>query len=234
MPIFFTGSSACAQSLYTTGVVTNRLGNTTIQVYVLELGTYAGCQIGIRDRASLTSNLVTLPTFLNNDYGVCNSVGDVPKSDCRALMDLYTSTAGNNWTTKTNWKGSGDVTPTTICDWYGITCGSSRIASISMASNNIIGTIPSSIVNLTGMNFLWLRFNQLTGSVPNLSTMTSLVNIYLDSNNLNGPLPALPTTAVNIYLSSNKFTGIIPISYCTLIAPDQLYLDNNLLTGSIP
>ncbi len=234
LPIFFSGSSACVQSLYTTGVVTNRLGNTTVQVYVLELGTFAGCQIGIRDRANLASNLITLPTFLNNDYGVCNSAIDVPKSDCKALMDLYTSTAGNSWTTKTNWKGSGDATPTTICDWFGITCGSSRIASISMASNNIIGTLPTSITNLTGMNTLWLRFNQLTGSVPNLSTMTWLTSIYLDGNNLNWALPGLPTTAINIYLNSNKFSGTIPVSYCTLIAPDQLYFDNNLLTGSIP
>ncbi len=234
LPIFFTGSSACTQSLYTTGVVTNRLGNTTIQVYVLELGTFAGCQIGIRDRVNLTSNLITLPTFLNNDYGVCNSATDVPKSDCRALMDLYTSTAWANWTTKTNWKGSGDASPTTICDWFGVTCGSGRIASISMASNNLIGTLPTSITNLTGMNTLWLRSNQLTGSVPNLSTMTWLTSIYLDGNNLNWALPALPTTAINIYLSSNKFTGTIPVSYCTLTAPNQLYLGNNLLNGNLP
>jgi hypothetical protein len=139
----------------------------------------------VRDRANLISNLMSPGTIVIPNYAICGVVNDIMRSDCKVLVDLYESTNGSGWTNKTNWMGIGDPTPTTACDWFGLTCGASRVATISIASNNMSGVLPATIVNLTGMNTLWLRFNQLTGSVPSLSTMTSLTSIYLDGNNLN-------------------------------------------------
>ena len=34
---------------------------------------------------------------------ICASVTDVPEEECNALMDIYDTTGGNTWTTKTGW-----------------------------------------------------------------------------------------------------------------------------------
>ena len=47
----------------------------------------------------------------------CSAITGMPQSECQALVDLYDSTNGVNWTTKTGWKQT-----TTPCTWSGVTC----------------------------------------------------------------------------------------------------------------
>lgn|GEM_PF-2264446 len=123
----FGGPSICQQALFTTNKIITKNGINTIQVTALEPVTYDGCQVTITDRAGLVSNPIVLPTFTSNEYGICNTITDITRSDCKALIDLYYSTNGANWTTKTNWRGIGDTTPTTACDWYGVVCAVGRV-----------------------------------------------------------------------------------------------------------
>lgn len=245
LSIFFTGSSACIQALYTTWIIANKLGNTMIQVYVLELGSFSGCKIGIVDRAWLVSNLVTLATFVNNDYGACNAAGDMIKSDCRALMDLYIATNGSNWINKKNWKGSGDASPTTACDWYGVQCTGNRVSWICLngswsscneivtMGNNLIGQLPVSLANLTWLVSLMLQSNTLTGSVPAISSISTLKNLYLQNNQLSGPLPVFPIGIQNINLASNQFAWSMGDQRCTITLLSWYNLSSNLLNWSL-
>ena len=101
-------------------------------------------------------------------------VSDNPKLHREILMKLYGSTYGLNWTNKTGW--AGDIG--TECDWYGVTCSGGDLTSLNLASNNLVGTIPSEIGNFTTLTNLDLSSNTLTGSIPtelgNLTTLTSL------------------------------------------------------------
>ena len=45
----------------------------------------------------------------------CTTITDVPVAECQALVDLYTSTDGDDWNTTTNWLQSPNVG-----DWYGV------------------------------------------------------------------------------------------------------------------
>jgi Leucine-rich repeat (LRR) protein len=245
--IIFTGNSACIQALNTTWFITNKSGLVTFQVAVFELGTFVGCQIMTKDRAWLSSNIITLPTFFNNEYGVCTSVGDVPKSDCRALMDLYVATNGSGWTNKTYWRWIWDTaSPTTICDWFGIKCGWARVTHVCLnnsgsgcnntatVGNNLSGTIPTSINDLTALTTIQLQYNNLTWSLSSLTGLTSLTQLYLQNNNLNWSTPQLPAASnLMVNLTSNKFTTLSS-GWCSVTTLSWYDIDTNLLVGILP
>ena len=91
----------------------------------------------------------------------CSAVSEIPQSECQALVDLYDSTNGDNWTTKTEWKQTS-----LPCSWLGVTCRGGHVADLNLGSNYMVGTIPASIGNLSNLTYLYLCFNQLSGSIP--------------------------------------------------------------------
>jgi len=122
----------------------------------------------------------------------------IPAQERSALIDLYNSTNGANWTDKTNWLGA----PGTECTWYGITCdaGSTNVTFINMGNNNLSGSIPSSLGNLTNLQGLALTSTPLNGSIPTqLGNLTHLGVLYLSSNQLSGDIPSSLSNLTNLY-----------------------------------
>lgn len=141
----------------------------------------------------------------------------IPDSERQALLNLYTSTNGAGWGTNTGWNGSAG----TECSWYGITCD---------ASNAHVQTIR-------------LSLNHLTGSLPNLSGLTSLTVLDVSLNNpandptgqfgLAGSIPDLSalTALIDVYVYNNQLSGTIPNLPPNLTVFRARY---NQLTGTIP
>ena len=105
------------------------------------------------------------------------------------LIDLYNNTNGENWIFNTNWlEESG-----TECTWFGVLCDdSNHVVSLHLFNNNLAGTIPSSIQNLTYLKSLILHNNMLTGNIPNeLFKLKQLESITLNNNDLNDNLSTL-------------------------------------------
>ena len=147
--------------------------------------------------------------------------------DRAALVALYDSTDGANWTNSTNWKIDDD-----LGTWYGVLVTSDgRVTDLNLANNNLVGTLPDELGNLTSLRALTLNENQLTGKIPDLSA--SLVYVYLGDNLLTGAIPALSglTRLQLLSLEQNQLTGEIPDLSATLA---YVYLSDNLLTGEIP
>ena len=71
-----------------------------------------------------------------------SSYGQVTQIERDALIALYNSTVGANWTDNTGWMGEVG----TECDWYGVTCSSDFVSEISMPANNLSGSIPGLIL----------------------------------------------------------------------------------------
>src|SRR5262249_7655631 len=107
-------------------------------------------------------SLFALPVFSQN------AVSDADEFD--ALQDLWNSTSGSSWTTKTGWPREGNwlrgTTAATMDGWYGIVVTNGDITEITLNSNNLSGTIPSSISKLTKLKVLNLSSNKLTGQIP--------------------------------------------------------------------
>ena len=101
---------------------------------------------------------------------------------------------------------------------------------VYLYNNQITGNIPVSFP--AGLLYLILRNNQLTGNVPE-SLPSGLQGLYLYNNQLIGNIPvSLPAGLQSLYLGGNQLMGNIPASLPAGL--QSLVLDNNKLTGNIP
>jgi len=116
----------------------------------------------------------------------CSDVTEISEIECEALVALYDSTNGANWSVNTGWKDTN-----TPCSWHGVACIGGEVSKISLPSNQVNGSIPN-LTPLTGLIDLWLQNNQLSGIIPvSFSTLTNLRRFHLHTNQLTGPIPDL-------------------------------------------
>ena len=114
-----------------------------------------------------------------------------------------------------------------------------NIYTVLISSNQLSGSIPD-ITGMSSLRNFWVMFNQFTGTFPDISGNPDLQVINVGSNNLTGTLPDISAIGYqnlgrfNIY--GNSFTGAIP-DMVNIPKLDYLLADNNNLTdftGSFP
>jgi hypothetical protein len=156
----------------------------------------------------------------------------IPTSERTTLMELYNSTNGWNWRNNTGWNGL----PGTECGWYGVSCdsGLTSIVSIQLSSNNLTGTLPS-LTTFSNLQFFGASQNSLTGSIPALTGLTNLVYFEVQYNQLTGPVPQLIglTSLFEFDAYKNRLTGAIP-ALAGLTRLSSFNVDSNQLSGAIP
>ncbi len=106
-------------------------------------------------------------------------------------------------------------------------------------NNNLTGTIPAELGNLSELTEVYLRTNKLTGTIPaELGNLSKLMALDLEDNELTGTIPTelgnLSNLEEQLDLNSNKLTGTIPPELGNLSKLKKLWLDFNDLTGAIP
>ena len=152
--------------------------------------------------------------------------------DRAALMALYNSTDGDNWTKKTNW---GSSLP--LDDWDNVnTDADGRVTYLALWNNNLRGTLPAELGNLDQLTELPLQDNHLTGSIPDLGRLTNLTLLRMWNNQLTGNIPRSLSNLTKLrYLElwDNQLTGPIP-DLRSLTDLTFLDLHNNQLSGTIP
>ncbi len=162
-------------------------------------------------------------------------------SDSLALVALYNATNGPGWTNRTNWINPNRLVST----WYGITVTGNRVTQINMnptnpafTGNNLVGTIPPEIGNLTALTSLDLAYNKISGSIPGqLGSLTNLVFLNLSNMQLTGSIPTSMGNLSNLIvllLNNNQLTGTVPTQLGNLSKVTQINLTFNRLSGSIP
>ncbi|PON89308.1 GPCR kinase [Trema orientale] len=113
-----------------------------------------------------------------------------------------------------------------------------NFAYLSLGENQITGSIPPSISNLSTLYMLNLTSNLLNGTIhADISHLPILEQLYLSRNLFTGPIQEAlgQLTHLGILdLSHNKFCGEIPASFGNLSRLNYLFLNNNLLFGKIP
>jgi len=167
------------------------------------------------------------------------SMANISQAEHDALMDLYNSTGGANWTHHDNWGGALGTENT----WYGVftDAGNTMVLEINLESNNLQGQLPSTLNNLTNLTKLDLANNWggLTGDIPDLSGLTNLQYLDLtDSYTLNaGPIPDWILNAIHLRHLGLNYTnrnGVIPTQLSNLINLQYLDLSWNSFNGVIP
>ena len=183
----------------------------------------------------------------------CMTVTEIPQIECRALAALYHSSDGANWTTNTtDWLATD-----TPCTWSGVTCDSGHVSQLYF-HEQLTGSIPAEIGNLTNLSYLALWNNQLTSIPAAIGNLTSLTSLNLGDNQLStlpaeiwnltnlsslnlyhNQLTSIPAAIANLTslsslnLRDNQLTSI-PLEIWNLTNLDWLNLEGNQLTGSIP
>lgn len=207
-------------------------------------------------------SFIVLSIFSNFVQAQCNR-----QTDSLALIALYNSTNGDNWRIKWDTTQPMDT-------WVGIklnengcvTCidldGINNCSLDELSGNNLTGTLPDEIGDLSELEALLLSYNSLSGGIPKtIGNLKKLFFIQLNDNRLNQPLPEelgelsnllrldLQYNQINgsipekigdlgrltgLSISNNRLVGGIPKSIGKLINLKYLYLWENQLTGSIP
>ena len=105
-----------------------------------------------------------------------------------------------------------------------------------VGGTGLTGQIPAWLNGMSNMRQLWLWGNSLSGTVPDLSGMTSLDKLKLANNDLTGGVPEaseLPPNVTWLIIDRNPFGGTIP-DLSSLTRLRLLWLHSNELTGEIP
>jgi Leucine-rich repeat (LRR) protein len=137
------------------------------------------------------------------------------------------------------------------------------LETLNVYDNEMTGTIPPSLLDdpIFGLKTCDLGLNQFRGRIPPIREQSPLGTLYLDFNQLTGPLPqsifAQPgldviglsgnklngtfgqevagwTSLKSAYLDANQFTGTLPSHLGMLDNLERLYLGGNALEGTIP
>ena len=151
-----------------------------------------------------------------------------------ALEALYQDTDGDNWTNNRNWLSNASLD-----SWHGVTTDrNGRVVELDLSENELNGTIPSELGNLTYLEDLDLSHNQLSGTIPSeLGNLTNLEALSLYANRLSGVIPPELGNLTNLEalaLFENNLRGTVPLELAELKKLSLLILSENQLSGSIP
>lgn len=152
--------------------------------------------------------LAIFTATVTNPYNVSNI-------ELEALWALWVSTDGPNWTNNSGW-----WTDTNVDNWNGIVINTENIDGIDLHYNNLSGSIPPELGDLSNLSYLLLKDNNLSGTIPSELFNFNLTYLHLDLryNSLTGTVPEwiCNISYVRIKEGNNSFSPPYPSCWNTL------------------
>jgi len=170
-------------------------------------------------------------SFLNGLHAQCTH------PDYDGLMELYQSTNSEGWIADFGWFQGLEGESCNPCNYQGttwarVTCQNNRVTGLNLTAFNLSGELPD--IELEFLEYLDIRENNLSGSIPDFSKMPALNILVLKDNNLQGTLPTFNNIPkmTRLTIEDENITGGIP-DYSHLSELVVLELSNNKLDGEI-
>ena len=180
------------------------------------------------------NNPLTTDDQIQNDCSCSGIPEDCTHPDYNALLDLYISTNGDNWTNTVNGDRPWDLS-CDPCDgsWFGIECNNSRVSIIKIDDNNLNGEIPN--LDLPNLQRLGLSDNLLIGQIPDFNNLQKLESLSLGRNRLSGEIPNFQflDSLNSLQMGVNLFTGNLP-NFSNLSNLTIINIFGTTLSGEIP
>ncbi len=188
---------------------------------------------------STWTNIDSAATFLESEAACTTLQAQRP-----ALMAIYNATNGASWTNNTNWN-----TANPISTWHGVTVENGFVTSLDLMDNNLTGTIPAEVGNLSELENLYFFSNNLTGEIPSeIWTLSKLKHLWLGAQtSMSVPEPGtltlssgIPTNISNLQdLEWLNLTGVFleqPLQPELFNLPvlNRLRLEYCGITGTLP
>ncbi|KAH7688457.1 Non-specific serine/threonine protein kinase protein [Dioscorea alata] len=196
-------------------------------------------------QGTLTPNNMTqfsLPCFLVNNNQLS---GEIPTSLCDNSMLSFLDISENHFFGNLP-SCIADISQLSVLNAAGNNlegnlpdelCYMNQLESMDLSKNHFFGQVPSCF-NMTHLEYLNLRDNELTGPFPNALSNLPLVTLDLGNNNFFGHIPSWIGTTLKflkiLSLKGNHFDGPISMQICNLRFLHILDLSHNNLSGHIP
>jgi hypothetical protein len=154
-------------------------------------------------------------------------------TDQDIIEELYHAAEGGKWYNKVSLS-------TPACNWPGVTCDKDlRVVGIRMEVNNMDGTLPDSIGQLTSLKVLQLGSNNLRGTIPaTLGNLPNLTALILDSNKFTGSVPleifSLPSLEIFSLHYNTKLSWTMPPQIGSIKHLKKIDLHGSGLYGTLP
>ena len=154
-----------------------------------------------------------------------------PAGEREALMAIYNALGGSKWKNHNNWGSNKDLSK-----WHGVRIEDNHVVRLYLGNNNLTGTLPDEIGNLTALQQLDLSWNNIEGSLP--ATIGNLKNLDLlafTKNKLSGDIPTaittLPCWTTNGWSNVIQQESTFTFSTLNLSVPDFTQAD--LMTSTL-
>ncbi|WP_299440813.1 T9SS type A sorting domain-containing protein [uncultured Aquimarina sp.] len=176
-----------------------------------------GANINAANVSGATTSTLTITNFNNENLGGYNVIVDgieLPNSislgifnssisdydrDRQALIGLYNDTNGKDWLRNTNWLTGPMET------WEGVKVENCRVTGLSLSSNNMDGTIPSSFKNLTALKRIGMSNNDKLSGILDISDMLGLLQLFTFNSNLEDIVFGSNVLLQSIEIQNNPF-----------------------------
>jgi hypothetical protein len=125
---------------------------------------------------------------------------------------IYFSLGGQDWRIDRNWLSGKSPCH---ADWYGVSCSKDNdVVGIELMSNNVIGSFPIEIAELTSIRILKFDFGNISGPLfSDIGRLRNLSILDLESSRLSGTIPTEIGLCENLEFLNLEFvelTGTIP------------------------
>lgn len=112
-----------------------------------------------------------------------------------------------------------------------------KLVYLDLGGNWYNCTIPNEMYELPELEALYVYESGLEGDINGVPKMTSIFELWIEENNVVGPIPGdigKLTGLASLSLSNNDLTGQIPSEIGNLSLMRQMWLHGNWFTGTIP
>ncbi|KAG5582814.1 hypothetical protein H5410_053441 [Solanum commersonii] len=164
------------------------------------------------------------------------AISGFESTDQLALQDLKSRITDDPLHVMASWNDHSSH----FCNWTGVTCSpyNDRVINLDLSSRKLVGTIPSSIGNLSFLTGIHLENNSFHGEIPQaIGLLLQLEHLNLTSNSFSGKIPTNLTYCKELRvldLRANDLVGKIVDQLSSLSKLNFFRLKSNSFTGGIP